>query len=134
MKFRLNSYQRRMERYKIIYIWNSFNGIVPSLVITSNDENSNLRIRRVLKIPRINGINGSSKTLQRRSLTFVGVCLFNSFWESLRVFKGKQTEFKKILDSFLTNIPDCLETESLKPKSRNSSGQPSNSFPDWLKL
>ena len=62
-RFKLNSNQRRMERYRIIYVWKSLNGIVPNLGFEWNSEISNLRNGRVLKYPSINGVNASSKTL-----------------------------------------------------------------------
>ena len=47
-KFQLYSKQRRNERYKIIYIWKSINGLVPSLGLELTDSDGT---RSGMKIP-----------------------------------------------------------------------------------
>ena len=46
-KFRLYSNERRMERYKCLYIWKSLNGMVPSLGLewAELDGRSGVRLR-----------------------------------------------------------------------------------------
>ena len=60
-EFKLYSNQRRMERYKVIYIWKSLNGLVPSLGLEWA-EDSNTRSGKCLKIPALFGkIQNSQK-------------------------------------------------------------------------
>ena len=110
------------------------NGIVPRLDFKWNDCNLELRNGKTLKYPNLVGNSEGCKTMQKRSLSYEGVRLFNSIPEKLRTFSGKQEHFKKLLDMFLSEIPDCPETGHLIPEPRNKNGQSSNSIPDWLIL
>ena len=122
-----------MERYKIIYTWKCVNGIVPNLGFKWGDS-SDLRNGKSLIYPKLVGSSKKLKTVQRRSITYEGVRLFNCLPVEVRLFSGKQSMFKSLLDKFLTEIPDCPETDNLVPAAKDCRGRSSNSIPDWLTL
>ena len=78
-KFRLLSMERRMERYKILYDWKSLNGLVPSLRLSWDGREGNK-----LTYPKVLGKPGYARTLQRFSLKWEGVRLYNSLPLTLR--------------------------------------------------
>ena len=59
-KFRLLSNQRRMERYKMMYIWKSLNGHVPSLGLKWKERDPSK-----LTYPKTFGSKGRARTLQK---------------------------------------------------------------------
>ena len=127
-KFRLYSNERRCERYKIFYIWKSLNGLVPSIGFKFQQ-----RDKSKLIYPKVIGGQGRSRTLQRYSLKWEGVRLYNSLPEALRKWTGSKEVFKNKLDIFLQLIPDQPEVDERKPGGRTLDGVPSNSIPDWVR-
>ena len=102
-KIKLNSQQRRIERYKIIYVWKTLENIVPDTNITlANDENS--RVGRMCKVPTL-----KPKERKKREDSFqtAGPKLFNCLPKSIRNLKRIGVdEFKEKLDLFLSTVPD----------------------------
>ena len=127
-KFRLYSNERRMERYKIFYIWKSLNGLVPSIGFRYQERDNSK-----LTFPKVIGNPGRARTLQRYSLKWEGVRLFNSLPSGLRKWTGSKEIFKNKLDNFLQQIPDQPEVDDRKPGGRTLDGAPSNSIPDWVR-
>ena len=121
-----------MERYKALYIWKSLNGLVPSLGLewTETDGRSGHRLR----YPKVIGPEGHFRTLQRNSINWEGVRIFNSLPEDFKTFKGTKEAAKNILDKFLQLIPDQPEHPGMLPGGRTMYGTPSNSIPDWTKV
>ena len=70
-KFRLFSAERRMERYKVTYIWKSLHGLVPSLGLEWINGGS--RKGWHLKYPKILAPEGRYRTLQRNSIHWEGI-------------------------------------------------------------
>ena len=130
--FKLSSSQRRVERYRIIYSWKSLNGLAPSLGLTWS-EHSVGRSGRVLRVPRVEGVTSRCKSLRRDTIQHEGVKLLNIIPKEIRNFCGKQEEFKRLLDSYLTLIPDQPATETLTPGVTDIEGIPSNSIYDWIR-
>ena len=130
--FKLYSNQRRMERYKIIYIWKSLNGLVPSLGLEWAGD-SNTRSGLCLKIPTLFGKYEQYKTLQKRSLKVEGAKIVNSIPQDIRLFTGKLDQFKSKLDAYLETLPDQPQTESLIPDAMTIYRVPSNSIIDWAR-
>ena len=124
-KFKLNSNERRMERYAIFYVWKSMNGIVPSLGLEWNNHKS--RNGSTLKLPSMKGDAGAPKTILRNSIKYDGVRIFNTMPEHLKIWKGSKENFKKMLDEFLSVIPDQPEVEGLYPEAKTIDRIPSNS-------
>ena len=119
----------RMERYKIIYIWKSLNGHVPSL-----DFKWKVKDGTKLIYPKVHGPEGRIRTLQRFSLRWEGVRLFNCIPQKLRMWKGSVNTFKNLLDKFLEKIPDQPQVNDQKPRGMTVNGDPSNSIPDWVRI
>ena len=129
--FNLSSNIRRMERYRIMYVWKSLNGLAPSLGLEWS-ETSN-RSGKVLKLPSLSG-SARYKTLQLKSIKCEGAKFFNVIPEPLKVWTGKKEVFKKGLDLFLAMLPDQPETEMMKPNCSDYSGNASNSIVDWARV
>ena len=62
---------------------------------------------------------------------YIHVHIFNSLPEEIIRHKGSPESFKKILDEYLTGLPDQPEVGGLIPGARTLSGIPSNSILDW---
>ena len=118
-----------MERYKIIYIWKSLYGHVPSLGLQWK-----VRDKSKLVFPKTFGTTGRARTLQKGSLNWEGVRLFNCLPKSIRTFNGSKESFKNILDLYISQIPDQPETCGDKPGGKTLMGDSSNSIPDWLRV
>ena len=127
--FKLLSNQRRMERYKLLYIWKSIHGYVPSLGLKWKQ-----RDPTKLVYPKTFGSVGRTRTLQKSSLNWEGVHLFNCLPLKIRTYKGTKESFKNVLDQFLSQTPDQPETSVDKAEGRTLLGESSNSVPDWLRI
>ena len=98
---KMNSQQRRIERYKIIYTWKISENVVPNCGIETIAENN--RQGRMCKKPPLSG-SAKTKTLRSHSFPVVGPSLFNSLPKEIRnLTKISKEDFKCKLDSFLTN-------------------------------
>ena len=128
-KFRLYSNQRRIERYKICYIWKSLNGAVPNIGLNWQE-----RDHSKLTYPRTFGSKGRARTLQKYSLNWEGVTFYNSLPKYLRTWNGTFQTFKNKLDQFLQLIPDQPQVNNDKPGGKTINGEWSNSIPDWIRV
>ena len=131
--FKLYSIQRRNERYKILYIWKSLNGLVPSLGLCWNP-NTLTRYGPKLIVDKILGPNEPIKNLKRDSIRNFGVRIFNNLPIPLRTFKGILASFKNNLDKYLELYPDQLAIETLTPGAKDVYGKASNSLIDWMRV
>ena len=128
---KMNSIQRRFERYRIIYIWQILNGNVPNFGITFS---KNERRGMMVNIPVLNSkVKASVKTLREQSLLVYGGRMFNLLPVKMRNFIGPKEEFKIMLDKFLEGIPDQPLGPGLYPEpiSRITCSN-SNSVTDWI--
>ena len=96
---RLSSIQRRMERYRILYIWKVVNGLVPNFGLKweSNE-------RRGLMIQLRNYKSNTPAVainMIEQSLAVNGGKLFNMIPDSIRGYVGSIDEFKSKLDEYL---------------------------------
>ena len=129
----LNSQERRIERYRIIYTWKCLEGLVPDCGLSIKNS---ARSGRHCEIEVLN--NKSSKriqTLKENSFTVNGPRLFNSLPNKLRnMTKCTVDEFKYQLDDFLKRIPDQPKTPGMEPEAMNQySAKPSNSVIDQVR-
>ena len=122
----LYSLERRRERYIILYIWKSMNNLSPSIGIgTKWRERSGLTCDIRRPPPH------ASRKIQskfRASLRYRGSELFNILPPTLRSYRERNLgPFKRMLDEFLTTIPDqpkqpgyhmVAESNSLLEQSR----------------
>ena len=132
---KMNSQQRRLERYRIIYTWKALEGIVPECGVKEKNQ-SESRTGRTCMIPKISNLaTQRTKTLREQSFQVHGPGLFNSLPKSIRnITKCSINKFKEPLDLFLKNIPDQPLIGDLIPTPMNqSTGRHSNSLIDQIR-
>jgi len=102
---KLNSQERRMERYRIIYVWKILEDKVPNPGITHH---MSQRKGRLCKIPKIEQqASCAVKTIKEGSFMVRGPNLFNSMPQNIRNKSDCSTDsFKHQLDNYLRTIPD----------------------------
>ena len=130
---KMNSQQRRFERYRIIYTWKILEGLVPNcgLIKTTSD-----RTGRKCTIPPVKSKTRQSlKSLRYQSFQVHGPQLFNSLPKFVRnTTKCGVEEFKEKLDQYLSNIPDQPKIGTLIPPTcEQFSLSPSNSIVDQVR-
>ena len=109
----MNSEQRRLERYKIIYVWKTMEGLVPNcgLKWTNIEE----RRGRVCEVPKLKGSKEVQKC-RKQSFQMSGPKLWNSLPKNIRNLKNCDIEhFKEVLDCFLSKVPDEPRADGLTP-------------------
>ena len=126
---KLLSQERRMERYRIIYVWKILEGISPNcgLEVTTSE-----RRGREVKIPPIKGTKGKIQNLRENSFQIQGPRLFNCLPKSVRgISKVSIDDFKQHLDRFLEKLPDEPKVENYIPSACNIvTASPTNSVVD----
>ena len=123
---KLNSMQRRIERYKIIYTWKVLEGLVPNCGIESMKSE---RRGRLCQVPRHKSQVTSVQSLRESSFQINGPKLFNELPRDLRKkTKCGVEEFKMILDEFLQKIPDQPKCPGLTPVAQKPDATHSNSL------
>ena len=126
----ISSIQRRFERYKIIYIWKSISGLVPSLGLTLAFTSTR---GRMIEIPMVRGTCKTYIGLMERSLKYEGSKLFNSMPIYIRNLSGSKEQFKYNLDKLLSCIPDQPATRDMVPHALTEDCAPTNSIKYWTK-
>ena len=132
---KMNSQQRRMERYRILYVWKALEGIVPDCGIKVRN-NQESRFGRSCELPKIsNKATQHVISLREQSFQVHGPRLFNSLPKSLRnITKCEIKHFKEKLDQFLTHIPDQpLIGDLIPPPISQITGKHSNSLIDQIR-
>ena len=106
---KLNSLERRRERYMIIYTWKILNGLAPNIE-GRNRIRAEDRLRRgvVCKDPSLNPRNSRFRTLKENSFVVKGPRLFNKLPNEIRegCLGISLDAFKNKVDKFLATIPD----------------------------
>ena len=103
-QLKLYSQERRMERYRIIYVWKIQKKLVPNCGLVFSAEDSRRGLECI--IPALKGPKGV-QSLREKSFQIHGAKLFNSLPRHLRNRKGNDIEdFKYLLDKHLESIPD----------------------------
>ena len=124
-KLALNSEQRRLERYQIIYVWKIINGLAPNCGIEWTDCEE--RRGRLCQVRKSKG-KSSVQNLRRQSFQVAGPKLWNCLPKNVRNFKGNQDDFKQILDLFLTKVPDEPRADGLIPGAMDVNGRHTNTL------
>ena len=103
-EFRLNSLQRRFERYKIFYIFKIHKGLSPNCdIIQSTDNESRLGLK--FWVPWCS--NSKEGTLKEQTFQVTGPQLWNTLPIFIRnYYCDTFLEFKEELDRYLTTIED----------------------------
>ena len=125
------SQQRRMERYRIIYMWKCLEGKVPACGVTAAAANA--RLGRRAAVPGLRpGGRRAVQTLREQSFQTHGPRLFNSLPRKVRDITGDQDLFKWELDQYLAGIPDQPRMGGLVPWAVDQvTGKQSNSLLAW---
>ena len=117
-KLGLYSLQRRRERYIILYVWKSLEGLVPNVGFQANQHP---RRGRLCQVRRAEGTSQRIQTLIHNSYTFSGTRLFNSTPRELRELKKIDPDsFKRQLDRWLSRVPDLPPTPGYTNSTSNS--------------
>ena len=133
-KLKVNSQQRRFERYRIIYIWKILEGLVPNPGVTQCDPGTK---GRQVKIPTLKTKASSKvKSLREASLQVHGAKMFNLLPQHIRDTSKCEVEvFKAKLDQFISKIPDEPKIGNLTPACCDQyTAAPSNSLVDGIRL
>ena len=121
---RMYSQQRRLERYRILYVWKIHRRIVPNCGLEFTSEET----RRGAEV-LIPNLKGTSKG-RDQSFQVHGGKLFNSLPKYLRNMAGKNLDdFKEKLDNYLQSIPDEPKVDGYIPSAcEDLTAKPSNSI------
>ena len=127
---RLSSLQRRLQRYRIIYIWKIVVGKTHNFGINWKQHPSRGLLIDI-KYPK--GVSNKVLKIWRQSLEVNGGSLFNAMPYHIRNYKGDTVEgFKMTLDQVLETVPDCPPSLGLYPAPTNCiTGFSSNCLIDW---
>ena len=129
---RMNSMQRRIERYKIIYTWKVLEGLVPNCGIQVQNEINDpeeSRKGRLCIVPPHKSCVQSIQTIREGSFQKQGPKLFNILPRELRnMTKCGVDDFKSKLDEFLNKIPDQPRCPEMIPVAMTPEGIHSNSL------
>ena len=111
---KMNSQQRRLERYRIIYVWKTLEGKVPDCGVYEATGMSE-RLGRKCKIP---ALKPKVRIKRDNSFQVAGPKLFNAMPKEVRNISCCGVEdFKKKLDSYLNTIPDEPKIGGLMPQN-----------------
>ena len=128
---KLNSVQRRQERYRIIYIFKILQNLVPNPGIKFD---TNCTRGQMIILPPIKTSHSTKAVnMREQSLWCHGGKLFNALPINIRNCTDSLDIFKKNLDSFLCKIPDHPATPDLAPEPINPiTCRNSNLLVDWI--
>ena len=126
-KIKMNSEQRRLERYQVIYTWKIMEGLTQNCGVNWSEVTE--RNGRTWKIPPLKG-RAFVQTLRTQSFQISGPRLFSSISKNKRYMKDCSLEdFKYKLNTFLSNVPYEPKSQSLTPGATNpQSGRQTNSL------
>ena len=130
-RLKMLSQERRMERYRVIYMWKILEGKVPNCGVEEAPA-SERRGRRVA-VPALRpGGRRAAQTLREQGFQTDGARLFNSLPRNLREIRRDQEAFKEALDQHLARIPDQPRIGGLVPEAVDQqTGKQSNSLLAW---
>ena len=130
-EFGLLSQERRVERYKILYLRMMILGKVPNIgLILRNDT----RNGPVIGLARSNKGSKHVKNLIDRTLMVEGVKLYNAVPRKVCEYNGSFLGFKNCIDMWLVDIHEKPRDIGSESEARDRDGKPSNSLKDWMKL
>ena len=125
------SQERRMERYRIIYIWKILKGLVPNCGVKLSLDNERLGRKVVIPSLKRNG-RKAIQTLREQCFQINGARLFNCMPKQLRNINTCQEDFKEALDKYLSSVPDQPRIGSLIPQATDQlTGRQCNSLLAW---
>ena len=131
-KLKMLSQERRMERYRIIYIWKILEDLAPNCGVHLTVANE--RLGRKVKIPSlIPGGRQAIQSMREQSFQIHGARLFNCLPKKIRNIRIYQEDFKEALDRYIEKIPDQPRMNTLVPTATHRvTGKQSNSLIAWI--
>ena len=126
---KLQSIERRMERFRLIYTWKSLSGLVPSLGFTTWVHPR----KGKLIYEKNSGSVQSIRTKHDKSLYFQGPKLFNSLPKCIRELDCTFDTFKIVLDTFLAMLPDRPCLTDYHNGNNDIHGVETNSIVHWIR-
>ena len=120
------SIQRRLERYRILYVWKILEGKAPNCGVTAS--NFEDRQGRKCFVPSRNmRASNAVQTLKEQTFKVNGPRLFNSLPAFLRnMTKCPLEDFNMKLDKYLSRIPDEPSVDGLTLAGCTSEARPSS--------
>ena len=128
------SIQRRVQRYRCIYIWKIINHMIPDIGIFKLAQTRNTRTGVTFVPLPLDGFSQAFKTKQRNTLLHNGVLIYNSLPTSIRSITEDLNNFKYELDRYLALLPDQPAVPGAVPGARDLYGDPSNCIIDWGRM
>lgn len=114
----LYSLQRRRERYLIIYVWKTLEGLVPNVGLKVNHH---ARRGRLCYIRRTQATTLRTATALHNGFSRNGARLFNAVPKAVRELTGVSPDtFKHHLDKWLSTVPDEPPTPGYPSTGSNS--------------
>ena len=131
---RMNSVQRRHERYKIIYLYKIKSGLVPNISETHGIKfYPNKRFGSTCHIPTFPLYNNKAMRARDNSFAVTASSLWNTLPREVRDVTGVSVDtFKRKLDKILKHYPDEPRC-SASGICTNAQGRKSNSLCDLSK-
>ena len=130
-RMKLFSQERRMERYRIIYMWKVLEAKVPNCGVTEAPANERLGRRGAIPALRPGG-RRAVQTMREQGFQVNGARLFNVLPRKLRELRTNQDAFKEALDLHLARVPDQPRMGGLVPTAVDQqTGRQSNSLLAW---
>ena len=130
-ELKMLSQERRMERYRAIYVYKVVEGLVPNcgLEVTEGE-----RRGREILVPKSKGTQ-RVQTMRERSFQVNGAKIFNSLPKSVRnITRVSVDDFKAKLDEYLATLPDEPKLQNYIPAMCNQlTAAPSNSIIDYAR-
>ena len=122
------SVQRRLERYRILTVWKTLEGLVPNCGISIRTEEG--RSGRTCKVPSVTrGARAAVTSMKEQTLQVHGPKLFNSLPPYLRNLKRiSLDDFKMKLDKYLEKVPDEPAMPGLTPGASDDMARTTNSL------
>ena len=130
---KLQSMERRNERYRALYIYKMLHGYVPDIGLVKKETRDFTRAGSSLLPISFKASSAAMETKLQNSVLHHGVKIFNSLPQYIRDIPADLTEFKKELDKFLNTVPDQPAVPGFTPGSKDLWGKPSNSIIDWIR-
>ena len=131
VQLKMNSQQRRTERYKIIYIWKIFENMAPNCGVEIQNE-ANTRNGRTFKVRKLKGPT-KVRTLRDSSFQCAAPRLFNVLPKQIRNLTNISIcEFKEHLDQYLSRVPDEPKVSGMTPSCLTPEARPTNSLVHWI--
>ena len=125
--------ERRVGRYKVIYIYKMLHGYVLDIGLIIK-ESPNTRSGSSIYPSKTTANRAGIKTKQTNSILNYGVRIFNALPVEIREIGDDLSKFKQELDKYLARIPDQPAVPGLVPGSHDLYGKPSNSIIDLIQI